>query len=198
MSKPEITGHLILIMAPMASGKGSLISYVRSTFPQVTWITSCTTRSARPGETEGVDYCFVTRDEFTQKIERGDFIEWAEFSNNLYGTLKSELVTRLERGEVVMNEIDLQGVRQLLELVPREHCTVLYIDAGDWETLKARALARAPISEEDLNLRHQRYLEENAFKDKVDFVIENRDGQLEEAKAQIHEIIQKIITDVVL
>ena len=196
MEGSEMKGHLILVTAPMASGKGRLIAYVLSVFPQVTRLTSCTTRSIRPGEREDIDYHFIPRSEFEDKIKNGNFIEWAEFSDNLYGTLKSELSTRLKRGEIVINEIDIQGVLQLQKIVPKEQCTVVYVDAGNWETLKARALARAPISPEHLALRYERYLEETAFKNQADFIIENNDGQFEEAKANIHAVIEGIISKV--
>ena len=178
----------------MASGKGSLMSYIEESFPQVSRLVSCTTRMKRPQEIEGVDYHFISRDEFERKIAQGSFIEWAEFSGHLYGTLRSELTDRLDGGEVVMNEIDLQGVLQLMNVVPKEKLTILYIDAGNWETLKARARERAPISEEDLERRFERYCEETVFKQNVDYVIHNNDGELEKAKAQIHEIIKNIIT----
>lgn len=196
MAIQNITGHLIFIMAPMASGKGSLVAYIEENFPQARRTVSCTTRERRPKEIEGVDYYFITRSEFEHRREKGDFIEWAEFSGHLYGTLRSELVGRLQKGEIVICEIELQGVLQLLDIIPKEHYTLVYVNAGDWETLKARALSRAPISEEHLALRYERYCEEEAFKDRVDVVINNRDGQLEKAKAQMHAIVADIITKI--
>jgi len=190
----SLRGHLILVMAPMASGKGRLIAYAISKFPEIKRIVSCTTRAKRPGESEGKDYFFISRKEFEQKIQSGEFMEWAEFSGNLYGTLKSELVTHLELGDVVINEIDLHGVQNLISLIPRENLTVIYIDAGDWETLKARALSRAPMSEEELALRYTHYLEEIAYKHNADFIIENNDTQLEEAKEKIESIVSAIIS----
>lgn len=191
-----INGHLVLIMAPTGSGKGTLISYIQSVFPHVAMLTSCTTREMRPGEKNGVDYHFITRAEFQSKIGQEEFIEWAEFSGNLYGTLKSDIEMCLKDGQVVINEIDVQGVIQLQSLVPREHYTVVYIDAGDWEALQARALARAPISEEQLALRHKRYLEEDKFKHRADVLIKNKDGQFEEAKVALRAIFEEIITKV--
>lgn len=186
-------GHVVLIMAPMASGKGCLMEYIQENFPQVTRLVSCTTRERRPQEIPDVDYHFISRDEFQRRIEQGDFIEWAEFSINLYGTLRSELMDRLGRSEIVMNEIDLQGVVQLMSIVPKVKRTIIYIDAGDWDTLKKRALLRAPISDIDLEQRLLRYREETAFRPNVDYIIHNNDGELEKAKAHIHEIIQNII-----
>ncbi len=196
MTDVEMKGHLVIITAPMASGKGRLIKYAEETFSEITRLTSCTTRSIRPGEREGFDYHFITRPQFKEKVKNGEFIEWAEFSDNLYGTLKSELFGRLQKGEIVINEIDIQGVLQLQKIVPKENCTIIYIDAGNWETLKARALLRAPISEEHLALRYERYLEESAFKNKADFIIQNNDGQFEEAKENMYRIIEGVIKKV--
>ena len=133
---------------------------------------------------------------FVGKINGNEFLEWAEFSGNLYGTLKSELVERLQKGEVVICEIELQGILQLMNMVPKEHRTLVYIEAGDWEVMKQRALARAPISEEHLALRYERYLHERASKEYADIIINNVDGKLQDSKARMAEIVQKIITTV--
>ncbi len=190
----SIRGHLILVMAPMASGKGRLIAHALSTFPEIKRLVSCTTRTKRPGESEGKDYFFLSREEFEKKVQNGEFMEWAEFSGNLYGTLKSELLVHMELGHVVINEIDLHGVRSLLSLLPKEHLTVVYIDAGDWETLKTRARSRAPMTEEELALRYHHYLEEIAYKNSADFIIENSDNQLKEAKEKMESIVRGIIS----
>lgn len=190
----DIKGHLLLVMAPTGSGKGSLIAHTQHLFPQVAQTVSCTTREKRPSEKEGVDYYYLSRADFRDKIQRGQFLEWAEFSGNLYGTLKSELVGRLQKGEIVICEIELQGVLQLMNMVPQEHRTLVYIEAGDWEVMKARALARAPISEEHLALRYERYLHEKASKEYADIVINNVDGKLQDSKDQMASIVQSIIT----
>jgi guanylate kinase len=100
----------------------------------------------------------------------------------------------MEAGHIVINEIDLHGVRSLSSLLPKESRTVIYIDAGDWETLKARALSRAPMSEKELLLRHVHYLEETAYKHNADFIIQNNDNQLEDAKREISTIVSTIIS----
>lgn len=191
-----ITGHVILLMGPTGSGKGSLVKHVQEHFSDLYFTVSCTTREQRPGEVDGVSYYFISPEEFDQRVAKGLFLEWAEFSGNKYGTLKSEIVERLENGQVVLNEIELQGIKQLLEIIPQEHRTLVYIEAGSWEALKARALARAPMSEEHLELRYQRYLEEVKMKPYADVVIRNEDGQLEEAKKQMETLVQKIFEHV--
>lgn len=189
-----IRGHLILIMAPMASGKGVLISHITHTYPIIKRLVSCTTRAMRPNEVEGRDYFFISREDFERRTQNGEFVEWAEFSGNLYGTLQTELFSHLENGDVVINEIDLHGVRNILSIIPKEHCTVIYIDAGDWETLRARALSRAPMGEEELSLRHIHYLEETGYKHNADFIVHNNDNELESAKSKLNAIVEDIIS----
>lgn len=189
----EIKGHLVLIMAPTGSGKGSLVSHVQHVFPQVTHTVSCTTRARRPQEVDGVNYYFISREEFEKRIAHRDFVEWAEYGGNLYGTLRTELSDRLYRGEVVICEIEVQGVLQILRLIPYQYRTVVYIDAGDWETLKRRALARSPMTDDELSLRYDRYLDEVAHKGLADVVVYNRDGEIEQAKKHIETAMNDII-----
>ena len=184
------------MMAPSGSGKGTLTRHVQGTFPELVHTVSCTTREARPHEVDGVQYYFLSREVFEHKIAQGDFIEWAEYSGNLYGTLHAELTNRLVRGDIVLCEIEIQGVLQLIQRIPKEHRTIIYIDAGDSNTLKARALKRAPMSEEEIKLRYCRYQEEVAHKDIADYIVYNHEGCLEKAKQDMEEIVEKIITQV--
>ena len=186
----EVTGHAVVVMAPMGSGKGTLIRDALEVYPQLAITVSCTSRKKRPREIDGKHYHFITKDEFQAKIEAGDFLEWAEFASNYYGTLKSEIVPRLQNGQVVLLEIEVQGVEQLLKLIPRNHMTIIYIDAGGWEGLKARAIARAPITEEALNERYERYLVEREAKSLADEVIDNS-GDVETAKQQFRKVIEE-------
>jgi len=196
MEERDINGHLILLMAPTGSGKGSLEKHIFAKFPELVFSVSCTTRNPRPGEIDGVNYHFLTREEFQRKIEDGEFLEWAEFGGNLYGTLKSEITGRLSKGQVVLNEIELQGVEALQTLIPKEYLSVIYIEAGGWDVLRKRAQARAPISDKELDLRHQRFLVESKWKPYADYIIENQDGKMEEAKLQFEKIVRDILEKV--
>lgn len=189
----NITGHLILLMAPTGSGKGALENYVFAKFPQLVFSISATTRAPRPKEKNGREYYFLSRAEFETKIANGEFLEWAEFGGNLYGTLREEVIGRLQKGQVILNEIELQGVEALKKIIPVEHRTVIYIEAGGWEVSKQRALARSPMTEEELEKRYQHYLIESQSKPYADSVIYNRDGELESAKLQLAEIITGIL-----
>lgn len=195
MENTDITGHLILLMAPTGSGKGVLERHIFATFPEIVFSVSCTTRAPRPGEQDGVNYYFIDREEFQRRIDRDEFLEWAEFGGNLYGTLKSEIIERLKSGEVILNEIELQGVEALQKLIPKEHLTIIYVDAGGWDILKKRAEARAPISEEELALRHERFLVEREWKKSADYVIQNQEGHVEEAKQQFAQIVENILAN---
>ena len=188
------SGHLILLMGPTGSGKGELARHALVTFPEVHLAVSCTTRAPRPGEQDGVHYYFIDQDTFEAKVKADEFLEWAEFGGNRYGTLKTEVANRLQGGEIILNEIELQGVEALRALIPEAYRTVVYVEAGDWEALKARPQARAPISDDELARRHERYLEEIRSKPYADHIINNQDGQLAAAKAVFSTIISDIIT----
>jgi len=196
METNDIKGHLILLMAPTGSGKGSLEKHIFAEFPELVFSVSCTTREPRPGEKDGVNYHFLTKEEFQKKIDEDEFLEWAEFGGHLYGTLKSEILDRLKDGQVILNEIELQGVEALQKLIPREHLSIVYIEAGGWDVLKRRAQARAPISDEELELRHQRFVIESQWKPYADYVVENYENKLEEAKQQFADIVRSILTKV--
>ena len=169
----NLTGHVVIVMAPMGSGKGTLIRAAEQIFPDIHSTISCTTRPPRPGEADGREYHFITSDVFDAKVAAGDFLEWAHFGLNRYGTLKSEIVPFLESGRIVIAEIELQGVEQLHALLPAKNITTVYVEAGGWEVLRARALARAPISEEELSKRYERYLIEIESKSIADHIIDN-------------------------
>lgn len=186
-------GTLILVIGPTGSGKGTLVEEIRKRIPDLVFPVSCTTRAMRPGEEEGKTYYFVTREEFEARRERGEFIEWAEYSHNLYGTLKSEIMPYIEQGKVVLREIEVQGARQILELFPRELLRVIYIDAGSWEDLERRITQRAPMEAPELMARRKRYEDETTFKPQADIVIENRDGALEEAKSSFEQAVRTIM-----
>lgn len=195
MNEDEIRGHLILIMAPSGSGKGLLIKHLRDTLPDAYFAISCTTRSPRPNEKDGEVYHFITREEFDARIKENAFLEWAEFSGHRYGTLKSEIIEPLRAGKVVVREVELQGILAIRELIPEEHRTIVYIEAGSWEILKGRVLARAPMSDEHLELRHKRYLEESKWREFADVTIENNEGRLDEAKAELQQLVERYLQE---
>lgn len=175
-------GKLVLVVAPSGSGKDTLMEAAEAAFPDLETLVTCTTRVPRPGEVNEVDYHFFTREEFEQKIEAGEFLEWAEYGGNLYGTLRASIEEVLARGGLLLATIEVQGARAVRELLPPEELAVIYIDAGEWDVLARRIQARAAIAPEELAKRHERYLDEVTFKDEADYVVENPDGGLRDAQ----------------
>lgn len=166
-------------------------------FPNLPTLVTCTTRAPRPGEINNVDYHFLTRDEFDQKIEAGEFLEWAEYSGNRYGTLKSSVEQGLARGDVMLAAIEVQGARLVRDILPPTELCCVYIEAGGWDVLRERITARAPITEEELEKRYGRYLDEATFKVDADYVIENPNGGMDEAKKEFVALISRIMDEVV-
>lgn len=186
------TGKLILVVGVSGSGKGALMQAARKRFPEAVFPVSCTTRGMRPGEVDGVMYHFLTDEEFDARIAAGDFLEWEPYGGHRYGTLKGEIFPPLEAGKTVLHEVEIYGARHFRELVPRENVSVIYILAGSWESLKKRILARAPMTDEELEKRRLRFEEEIQFKGEADVVIENPDGGLAEAQERFIDAIQKV------
>ncbi len=196
MAEEKYPGHLILLMAPSGSGKAVLVESLGLYKDQLHFIKTFTSRPQREGTTENPNYNFISREEFKSMIEDGGFIEWAEFSGNYYGTPRSEVLGPLQSGEAAFKEMELQGVEQMRTLVPKENLTVVYIEAGGWEMLRKRILARSSMTETELEMRQDRYEEESKSKNKADVVIENRDGQLEEAKTRFRNLVSEILDKV--
>lgn len=186
-------GTFALIVGASGSGKGALLKHARAAHPEIVFPVSCTTRAMRPGEKDGETYYFVSDEEFTNRIEAEEFLEWAEYGGARYGTLKSEITAPLEEGKLVMREVDVQGVHQLRTILPPENLVSIYIHAGAWEDVERRIRGRAPISEEELALRKHRYEEEEPFMREATYVVENLDGKFKEADAAFEGIIQKLL-----
>lgn len=110
--------RVFVITGPSGVGKGTLIRLLRERAPDLALSVSATTRQPRPGETQGVDYHFLSDAEFARRVEAGDFVEWAEYSGRRYGTLRSELERHARGGRPVLLEIEVQGARQVRETLP--------------------------------------------------------------------------------
>jgi guanylate kinase len=182
-------GRFILVVGPSGSGKSALLSYLHEVHPEILFPRSCTTRTPRPGEVEGEKYFFITKDEFEKREAAGEFLEWAAYGGNYYGTLKAEIVQPVEQGKVVVREVEVQGARQIQRLFSPEILKIVFIDAGGWESLERRITARAPIEGPELLARRKRYEDEVTFKPQADVIIKNYDGGLEQAKKDFVEAI---------
>ena len=188
-------GKFILLIGPPGVGKRSLTEHIRIQFPEITFPVSCTTRSPRPGEAQGYAYYFVSKEEFERRIKNGEFLEWAAIDGgNLYGTLKSEILIPLNRGKMVFREVEVQGMQKIQKLIPRENLVIIFVDGGPWERLEKRILGRAPIHKDELEKRKERYEYEITFKNRADYIVNNPDGALDNARRSIEEIIRTIVS----
>jgi guanylate kinase len=165
-----MTGVLV-ITGPSGVGKGTLIRLLLDRFPgKLALSTSATTRAPRPGEDDGVDYHFLTPEEFQRHIDDDDFLEWAEYAGHRYGTLKSELERDVP---VLVLEIEVQGARQVRERVPE--AKTVFIAPPSREALRQRLVGRGSDSPEQIERRLRVAEEELAAEDEFDKVIINDD-----------------------
>ncbi len=132
--------RVFVITGPSGVGKGTLIRGLLERVPELGLSVSATTRSPRPGEREGADYHFLSATEFDRRARAGEFVEHATYSGRRYGTLRSELEDRLEHGQPVVLEIELQGARQVREAMP--DALAVFIAPPSREALRARLVGR--------------------------------------------------------
>jgi guanylate kinase len=132
--------RLTVLSGPSAVGKGTVMAAVRNRHPEVWVSVSCTTRAPRPGEIEGVQYHFASREEFDRMIADREFLEWADYTGNRYGTPRGPVLERLARGIPAVLEIELQGARQIKELMPEAQ--FVFLAPPSWTELERRLIGR--------------------------------------------------------
>ncbi len=164
--------RLVVLAGPTAVGKGTVVRALRDMAPDVYVSVSATTRSPRPGEQDGVHYHFISAEDFTQRIEDGQFLEWAVVHGvNRYGTLRGPVDDRLAHGESVLLEIDLQGARQVKQTMPEAH--FVFLAPPSWEELVDRLVGRGTEDAEERERRLATAREELAAVSEFDQVIVN-------------------------
>ncbi|WP_030240627.1 guanylate kinase [Streptomyces sp. NRRL S-350] len=132
--------RLTVLSGPSGVGKSTVVAHMRKMHPEVWLSVSATTRHPRPGEKNGVQYHFVDNDEFDKLVANGELLEWAEFAGNRYGTPRAAVLEKLERGEPVLLEIDLQGARQVRGTMPEAQ--LVFLAPPSWDELVRRLTGR--------------------------------------------------------
>ncbi|MCF3100896.1 guanylate kinase [Streptomyces roseoverticillatus] len=148
---PARQPRLTVLSGPSGVGKSTVVAHMRKAHPEVWLSVSATTRKPRPGEQEGVQYFFVDDEEFDKLIANGELLEWAEFAGNRYGTPRQAVLDRLEAGEPVLLEIDLQGARQVRETMPEAQ--LVFLAPPSWDELVRRLTGRGTESPEVIERR---------------------------------------------
>lgn len=186
MSKAR--GAIIVISGPSGTGKTTLVKRVLSEDPSLVYSVSATTRAPRPGEVDGRDYRFLSRPEFERRIGAGEFAEWAESFGNLYGTPARPMREALERGDVFVLDIDVQGARQIRRSFPG--AVFVIIQPPSLDALAARLGGRKTETKEQFEARLARAREELACAGEYDHAIVN--DRLDDALQELRNLIRRI------
>lgn len=144
-------GMLLVISGPSGAGKGTLLNKLLQDDPSFTFSVSATTRGPRPGEVDGVHYHFMDQQTFEKLLAEDAFVEHAQVHGNYYGTLKSEVYARIERGENVLLDIDTQGAIHVMEKEPE--CVSVFILPPSFTILRERLIGRHTEQPEDVERR---------------------------------------------
>jgi guanylate kinase len=174
----------VVLSAPSGAGKTTIARILVDRERDFAFSISATTRPLRGREEDGVDYWFLTREEFQERVARGEFAEWAEVHGELYGTPLASLVEAGEGGRHVLLDIDVQGARQIREAVPE--ALLLFILPPSVEVLLHRLLGRGTEGEGAIRRRLTTALEELEAAESFDFFIINE--ELEEAISEVREL----------
>ena len=164
-------GNLYIVSAPSGSGKTTLLQHLLRNFKDLKFSVSYTTRRPRQGEQNGVDYFFTDRDSFLKMVQNGDFFEWAEFNGQLYGTARRFVEDRLENGQDVILDIDVQGAQQVKAKIPE--ATAIFILPPSFGELERRLKSRMLESDDVIRRRLEIAKGEIQFYRDYDYIVIN-------------------------
>jgi len=177
---------VFIISAPSGSGKSTLVHRLMHTVPELTFSISYTTRPPRPAETNGVDYYFISRQEFEVRLHGGEFLEHAEVFGNYYGTHRGTLEDAEKEGRDLVLDIDVQGARQLKVAIPE--AISIFVLPPSREVLEQRLRSRSQDSEEVIQRRLLGAAEEVRNYSQYDYVLINR--EIEQSVASLANIVK--------
>ncbi|MDO8990906.1 MAG: guanylate kinase [Sideroxyarcus sp.] len=178
-------GNLFIVSAPSGAGKTSLVSALLKSNQQIALSVSYTTRAPRPGETNGKDYHFISREMFLEMTKDGDFLESAEVYGNFYGTSQPWIEKQLAAGRDILLEIDWQGAAQVRKLMP--HAISIFILPPSLSALETRLKGRGQDSDEVIARRLKAAQEDISHVAEFDYVIIN--DKLDEALRQLDAVV---------
>ena len=180
-------GHVFVITGPSGVGKGTLIRGLLERVPGLELSVSATTRPPRPGERDGVDYHFLSGEEFDRRVANGEFVEHAGYSGHKYGTLRSELERGMSEAAGVVLEIEVQGARQIRAAMPE--AVQVFIAPPSVEALRARLVGRGTDAPADMEARLATALQELEAEKEFAYVVVN--DRLEQATEELADIVRR-------
>ena len=179
-------GNLFVVSGPSGAGKSTVCKLVRKIL-RINLAVSATTRNPRNGEVNGAEYHFLTKNDFENRIENKEFLEYAKVHENYYGTLKSEVETKLNNGENVILEIDVQGGIQIRDIYP--NVRLIFFRSPSLEELEHRLRFRGTETEETIQLRLKNAIKELEIGKKYDETLINY--RVEQACTDLINLIEK-------
>ena len=179
-------GIMLVVSGPAGSGKGTVNAMLLAR-DDFAFSVSATTRAPRPGEINGVNYHYITREEFLSRIDSGDMLEYTEYCGNFYGTPKKEAEEVLHSGKNLILEIEVEGAQNVKKKYP--DAVLVLLLPPSYSEQEARLRSRGTETEEKILERLARAKEEVALADLYDYVVYNYDGRADEAAEQILAIV---------
>ncbi len=182
-------GHLFVISGPSAVGKTSIVRYLLDKKSQLSRVVTCTTRAIREGEQDGVDYIFLSKKDFQEKIERNEFAEFSEVYENYYGVLLASIRESMSKNEISILVINWEGFQKVKRFITK-NITGIFINPPSIEELEKRLRFRNTESEVDIQKRLLTARLDIAHSGEYDFFVENR--EIPQAAKDIFDIISRI------
>ena len=180
-------GLLVVVSGPAGSGKGT-VNKILLEHPEYVFSVSATTRAPRPGEVDGVNYHYITVEEFERRIAADELLEYTKYCGNYYGTLKRETEAVLESGKNLILEIEVEGAMNVKRLCPDSAVLIMLLPPS-YAVQEERLRGRGTETEDVIQKRLERTKEELEFLPQYDYVVYNYDGRAEDCAEEIRSIV---------